>query len=259
MTGSHPSSSLVKKTNPVPFSVLDQTHSWAIQQSVKCQAFPEINSTNDFAKSMTFETNLMTQLIIAGFQTEGRGRGDHHWSSNKNLNLLSSWCLQFPSSVQIHPTFSCKVGLALYTSLKSTWPWISFNLKAPNDIYINDKKLAGLLIEFVQDSNLKLIMGLGLNVFDSPLSNLSVSLSEVLEPSELNSMSWNCFLSQWYFQWNQLFSKADSTYSNPLNTFQKTCLLKALNEHPLLKEKYISVENDGSLMTTQGLIHWSNL
>lgn len=269
------------------FSILQSTLKWANDHFVKTHSFNQLDSTNIYSKELLFEKDFSTQLVLAGFQTNGKGRGNHHWESSANHNLLSSWCLQLPSHIKIDPTFSCKVGLALYTALKATWPWISFNLKAPNDIYIKDKKLAGLLIEFVQNKNIKVIVGLGLNVFESPITQTSICLSQVLNDSELNDYSWTSFLSNWYSQWNQLFSQnlkitsslnhlntflnepsndssklnseRESAIQVPLNEFQCVSLLNALNAHPLLSEKYISIHKDGSLQNSKGLIHWSNL
>ena len=69
----------------------------------------------------------------------------------------------------VQPTLSPLVGLALYKACSGTWPFLNWNLKAPNDLYISNKKVAGLLIETVtQGDDIRLLVGLGLNVLATP-------------------------------------------------------------------------------------------
>lgn len=304
-------------------SILQMTKNWVQLQSTNSTTklvghfLDSIDSTNTFAKNLPFPANKNstdadvtseTHLVVANFQTQGKGRGTHHWDSSPDSNFLSSWCTQIPNDVVLNPVFSCRVGLALYRALQSTWPWVDFNLKAPNDIYIHDKKLAGLLIELTQSENVKIIVGLGLNVLQAPSQYPAISLSQALSKdkstteilknspeksssknnseylsknlteslSEYLPESWHLFLSHWYFEWQQLFALNSSntshrdagnigtniTYSklsDPLSAFECRYLLQALNRHPLLNEKYISIKPDGSLITSSGEIHWSML
>lgn len=262
-------------------SILQMTKNWVQLQSTNSTTklvghfLDSIDSTNTFAKNLPFPANKNstdadvtseTHLVVANFQTQGKGRGTHHWDSSPDSNFLSSWYTQIPNDVVLNPVFSCRVGLALYRALQSTWPWVDFNLKAPNDIYIHDKKLAGLLIELTQSENVKIIVGLGLNVLQAPSQYPAISLSQILSENELNEEAWHTFLSHWYFEWTQLYSVPNSTTTNskhrlssPLSTYECRYLLPALNHHPLLKEKYISVKPDGSLVTSTGEVHWSTL
>src|SRR3989344_4221411 len=99
------------------------SHEWAQVQKLKTFHFPVVDSTNTKAKAEAFMADTLSEHLIVYFaeaQSSGRGRGTHTWS---NAN---------PGS-----------------QLLSTWSFINFNLKAPNDLYINDKKVGGLLIETV--------------------------------------------------------------------------------------------------------------
>lgn len=132
----------------------------------------EINSTNDFFKTQA--NNYAHQSILrAGFQTHGRGQFDRHWEANKGENLLFSILLKDFSLDKIE-----SIREWIITSLLK---WLlTFSLKgefkAPNDIYVEKKKILGILIETKQSGIkfLYVVIGIGINVnqmfFQSPLA-----------------------------------------------------------------------------------------
>ena len=104
--------------------------------------------------------------ITADRQENGRGRQQKTWESEPCKNLLMSVLLypQYPPQKQFHV---CRyVSLALVAFLVEKGNLETVSIKYPNDIYIGNKKVAGILIEhFLQGDKIKYsIAGIGLNV-----------------------------------------------------------------------------------------------
>lgn len=128
----------------------------------KLKVFDTIDSTNNYLKENLEKLEDYT-IVRANFQTAGRGQFDRSWQSNKGENLLFSILfkknLGFPSRY-MNPI----IVTALLSTLKTFG--IDAHYKEPNDIYVGDKKLAGILIEtkYDRDHLNYLILGVGMNI-----------------------------------------------------------------------------------------------
>lgn len=236
------------------------TSQWAENNHIFVSYKSQQASTNDMAKEEAFEENLLEEslcLYVTDHQTAGRGRGKNTWiDSQPGSSLLSSW--SFLLGIKPQPTTSCLIGLATYRACSSTWPFLNWNLKAPNDIYIGDKKAAGILLEsLIQGDDVRLIIGFGFNVTSSPANvDTSTSLMESLPAgAPLLGQDYTAFLDRLLFELTDAISHSDE----PLSSTDQLSLLKALNQHPLLKEKYTGMESDGSLLIGEKKISWMNL
>lgn len=104
-------------------------------------------STNSELKSRRGELPNLS-VIAARAQTSGRGQGDHKWCSEPGMNLTFSVLLKFRDGQlrardeQIINTVLTPVMVDFLAS-QGIEAWV----KAPNDIWVNDKKIAGILIE----------------------------------------------------------------------------------------------------------------
>jgi BirA family biotin operon repressor/biotin-[acetyl-CoA-carboxylase] ligase len=235
------------------------TSQWAHDKGLKYIYTPELESTNKLAKHEAFSESLANEklaLYLTEFQTSGRGRGTHTWSAPPGASLLSSWSFAVEEFPQ--PTTSCHFGLALYRACTATWPFLPWSLKAPNDIYLATKKVAGLLIETVlQGQDGRLIVGLGMNMTNSPSEvPSSTSLAQSLpKGAPLLGEDYANFLDRLLFE----FSEAWARSAEPLTSTERLSLLEALNRFPLLKEAYTGMKSDGSLVTPSQNIRWSEL
>ena len=228
------------------------TRAWAQSCNLDCDYFPELGSTNDHAK--TLEING-TRLIVTSYQPNGRGRNENTWTSPKNGNaLLSSWCFQTEENIQ--PILSPLCGLAVYRSLKQVWGEESFSIKAPNDIYLGNKKIAGLLVEVSSIGNHQnIIIGLGLNVTSVPDVPNSGSLIEI-QKKAVSVENWQEFLESLLVE----FTSAIASSSQPeLSPSVQNDLKAALNAYPLLESPIEEVLPDGGMITKDGLISWREL
>ncbi|HEY8271404.1 MAG TPA: biotin synthetase [Pseudobdellovibrionaceae bacterium] len=237
------------------------TKKWAESNRLFVHYEASMGSTNDRAKGLAFEERLLQEglcLFLTDDQTAGRGRGKNIWLNSKpGSALLSSW--SYLLNMKPQPTTSCLVGLAVYRALSTTWPFLNWNIKAPNDIYIDDKKIAGILLESViQGDETRLILGLGINVLASPAEvGTAKSILESLPPGvPLLGQDWTACLDRLMFE----MSEAISHCEEPLSPSEQYSLLMALNAHPLLKEKYKGLEPNGTLLMGSGKkINWWEL
>lgn len=228
------------------------TRAWADEIELAYDYARQIPSTNDAAKE-TPQTGKF--LFVAEHQTSGRGRGTNTWSDgNTGSGLLSSWCFDLNGSAQ--PIAAPVVGLALYRSCAETWPSLEWSLKAPNDLYITNKKVAGLLIETVSTGNRhRFIVGLGFNIVNNPEVGNAGNLSEFLN-APLKDEIWKKFLSSW---WLNIQSALSMVIRPTIGAETASELLAALNRNPLLTKKYDQVLPDGSLRIGEKQISWTSL
>jgi BirA family biotin operon repressor/biotin-[acetyl-CoA-carboxylase] ligase len=127
----------------------------------------EIDSTNEYAKSLIKEFTYVSEgtTIVAKNQLHGRGQMGSSWESNPGQNLTFSVIISPKILISEQFQISKIVALALVDfisrlSIKNVF------IKWPNDIYINEKKIAGILIENILKNNKieHTIVGIGLNV-----------------------------------------------------------------------------------------------
>jgi len=152
----------------------------------------ELTSTNDYLKELLSKVKPLEPytVIMAKNQTAGKGQRGNVWKSEPNTNLTASFLLS-PEKLEISNQFSLTVlaSLAVYDIL-TTFCSKQISIKWPNDILIDNKKVAGILIEnkiagnYIKHS----IIGIGINVyqkeFPSDISSKTTSL--VLENENLN-------------------------------------------------------------------------
>lgn len=150
--------------------------------NTKFYFFNEIDSTNNFCKRLANEDFSTPTVVLSDTQTCGRGTKGRRWISPKNTGLWFSILLK----PNFHPKFLGTIPLltatAIYESLCEFD--IKSSIKWPNDIFIKDKKVCGILTE----SNLSvssidyLIIGIGINVnlslndFNPDLKDTATSL-----------------------------------------------------------------------------------
>lgn len=129
--------------------------------------FSELPSTNSYcAKLLREGTPEEGTLVITDFQTAGRGQKGNTWESQAGRNLLLSVIL-YPDSVRPEEQFfiSMAVSLAI-CDLTDKYLFGIAKIKWPNDIYLKDDKIAGILIEnSLAGNNIEsCIAGIGINL-----------------------------------------------------------------------------------------------
>jgi BirA family biotin operon repressor/biotin-[acetyl-CoA-carboxylase] ligase len=126
----------------------------------------QTQSTNALSWKMNREKSLPEGLVIyTDFQSAGKGQPGNAWESSKGMNLLFSVMLH---PIQVHMDELFLISQLVSVAIKNALDEYTTNItiKWPNDIYWNDKKLAGILIENSLQGNkiMSVVIGIGLNV-----------------------------------------------------------------------------------------------
>lgn len=128
--------------------------------------FDQLPSTNTYLSERTLENAPSGAVCFAEQQTAGKGRRGRHWVSPFGSNIYLSILWRFQVSPMAISGLSLAVGVAVIRALKHHYTE-TFHLKWPNDIYHQDKKLGGILVEVSGESDgpCAAVIGLGLNIY----------------------------------------------------------------------------------------------
>ncbi len=145
----------------------------------------ETTSTNWHLLQLSNTANLAEgTIVVADSQTQGRGQGENSWESQPGTNLTFSIIL-YPKSVKASRQFilSKAISLAVYDFVSQFVPGAS--VKWPNDVYVGDQKITGMLIEnFIEGAYItKTIAGIGVNI------NQEQFLSDAPNPVSLRQLT----------------------------------------------------------------------
>lgn len=148
--------------------------------------FDEVDSTNTRAAELLVKQRLPEGTVIyAGKQTAGAGLGENKWLSEPGMNITASAVLYpdfFPAEDQFKLTMVMSVSIC--QMLETLDSRLKPQIKWPNDIYLNHRKVAGMLIKnnISGNSISQTIAGIGLNVnqtvFDAS-APLAISLAMI--------------------------------------------------------------------------------
>ncbi len=193
-----------------------------------------VDSTNEYVKKNIDRLNNLS-VVRCNYQTNGKGRNGHVWQSKPGEDLLMSILVKdFKNPQDLHKMTqiaACSVvGLLERYGIKAKIKW-------PNDVYVDDLKICGILVEAVFESNLKgIIVGIGLNVNSISGSFASMKMKTGQEYHVKSLMI------------------AMLTYFNIYyNLYQQGCYNKILdyvNDIAYLKDKKVNFEDYGLVTFT---------
>ena len=126
----------------------------------KLISFDKITSTQDYAHDLIAENKATDKTVISALaQSAGRGRYKRNWVSHHG-NLYVSFIYK---TTERDPKLSYAVAVAIAETLISFG--ISPQIKWPNDVLIDGKKISGILIEYARNF---VIVGIGINIKTCP-------------------------------------------------------------------------------------------
>lgn len=127
--------------------------------------FQTIDSTNRFL--LDAENLLNGTVVLADHQTAGRGRFNRKWESPPETALLFSILLKNLSNLKIPAVYTFLAAVGVFRVLRELLPAEThLSVKWPNDIFLNGKKVCGILVQSKISAGHyeKLVIGIGLNV-----------------------------------------------------------------------------------------------
>jgi BirA family biotin operon repressor/biotin-[acetyl-CoA-carboxylase] ligase len=143
---------------------LKQHLSPATWQQITLEILTEVNSTNQYLKDKR-PRNASGTVVLAEYQTGGRGRRQRTWVSPFGSNL----CLSFFWNLDLAPSqlsgLSLATGIAVTNALER-YGIHHLQLKWPNDVLWHHQKLSGVLLEISGEisSTIDLVIGVGMNI-----------------------------------------------------------------------------------------------
>jgi BirA family biotin operon repressor/biotin-[acetyl-CoA-carboxylase] ligase len=127
--------------------------------------FPEIDSTNREARDRAREGAREGTVVLADFQSRGRGRLGRAWESPSGANVYLSVIIRPPIPPPAAPQITLLAGVSAARALSHV-SGLECRIKWPNDIFLRGKKLAGILAEMEGEGSETrfIILGIGVNV-----------------------------------------------------------------------------------------------
>ncbi|MDG3084594.1 bifunctional biotin--[acetyl-CoA-carboxylase] ligase/biotin operon repressor BirA [Vibrio hannami] len=146
-----------------PFTMLDESE-LEKRVNVPVTLIPVIDSTNQYLLDRV-EQLESGSVCLAEYQEKGRGRRGRDWISPFGSNLYMSMYWRLDAGMAAAMGLSLIVGVAIVEALEKLGAE-GIKLKWPNDLYYNDKKLAGILVEMSGQAGgaAHLVIGMGLNI-----------------------------------------------------------------------------------------------
>lgn len=158
---------------PLSRSLLETELGWSGEWRAPISVVSSTGSTNDDAKRAATEGAVDASVFVADRQDSGRGQRGRRWEAEPGSALLFS-CLFRPNIPAASlPPLSLVVGLVVAQTVAS---WAGHRgvggaagVKWPNDVYVEGRKLAGVLVEaqITGQSVSSIVVGVGLNVLAS--------------------------------------------------------------------------------------------
>ncbi|MCF7484273.1 bifunctional biotin--[acetyl-CoA-carboxylase] ligase/biotin operon repressor BirA [Vibrio sp. J1-1] len=146
-----------------PIQLLDETR-LADSSEPKLELIPVIDSTNQYLLEQVNESEK-GRVCVAEYQASGRGRRGRKWISPFGSNLYLSMYWRLDAGMAAAMGLSLVIGIAAVEALEEMGIQ-GVKLKWPNDLYYQDKKLAGILVEMSGQAGgaANLVIGMGLNI-----------------------------------------------------------------------------------------------
>lgn len=224
--------------------------------------FDEITSTNEIAKKNIYKSN---SLFLTNSQTNGKGRYERIWISEKNANLTFTLKLKLPYLINENYFLTYYTSYNLIIVLNNLLnKYINSNqgliIKWPNDIYYYKKKIAGILIEHIKLSN-EYLLGIGINCnqINFPPELNAASLKEIsnsdIDISSLLVSFIKQFNSEYHFLLYKEFKTIYNKWLNYSNILGKKCKFQINNEikygiiNNLNFNSSITIKSNDSLQT----------
>ena len=148
----------------------------------KINYFTTTKSTNDDIWELYNTGAASGEVVITDNQTNGRGQRNNKWHSNPGQNILCSFLLYEKLNIQFIGIYPILIGVGISRGVEKLLS-IKMQLKWPNDIYYENKKIGGVLIESkIKKNSLILNIGMGINVnqnIDSFPNNISDNVNSL--------------------------------------------------------------------------------
>jgi BirA family transcriptional regulator, biotin operon repressor / biotin---[acetyl-CoA-carboxylase] ligase len=219
--------------------------------SAQLHHFYKIGSTNTAAIAAAADGAAEGSVFLAEEQTAGRGRGAHSWQSARSAGIYCSVVLRPalpPSEVLV---LALAAGLAVRSAIEQVDSRVAVDLKWPNDVLINGKKVCGILTEMNAEATRVryIVVGIGINVnhakFPAELDTQAISL-RLVTGNEWSRVELTAALLKSLDKEYRLLERPDA---------RQSILRRFAQQSSWVQGKQVRIEENGSKIegTTEGL------
>ena len=188
--------------------------------------FSEIDSTNKYLKENYKNFNNFT-FVRTDYQSLGKGRNERKWDSNRGENLLFSLLIKDSKFLEKTGILSLISAVCISQNLEKLGV-SNVSIKWPNDVYVNGKKICGILLEGALPNYV--VIGIGINVnqnkfdgdFRAAPTSLCLELNKLIDKNNLK---------------DQIFQSLISLISN---IGDASVFFDYFNSHNYLKDREVS-------------------
>jgi BirA family biotin operon repressor/biotin-[acetyl-CoA-carboxylase] ligase len=218
----------------------------------KLHHFYKIGSTNTAAMAAAADGAPEGSVFLAEEQMAGRGRGAHTWESARSTGIYCSVVLRPPLPPSEVLVLALAAGLAVRAAIEQVNPGVTVDLKWPNDVLIEGKKVCGILAEMNAESTRVryIVVGIGINVnqasFPKELEREATSL-RLTTGSEWSRVEVAAaLLKSLHREYRLLLDQKDA---------RQSILLRFTEQSSWVRGKRVRIEENGSKIegSTEGL------
>ncbi len=219
--------------------------------------YPEIGSTNDEAFRLGIAGAPEGTVVIADSQTKGKGRLQRLWHSPPGSNIYTSILFRPNFAPDQAPRISIAAGVAVAEILSQYCPGL-VQLKWPNDVLLNNKKLCGILAQIKTSANSIdfVVLGIGINVNidynQLPCEIQSIATSLAIETGrEIGRMELIISLYENIAKWyKELMQSGFDTIKGKWLNFAPMISqnVQVMFRDELVRGKALGLDDDGSLI-----------
>ena len=176
--------------------------------------FKNVTSTNDVAINLIKEDKKETGCIYAEIQTKGRGTRGRRWISQKG-NFFGSIFFPLKNDYPPFNEFTIINPVIISGVMENFCEKKNISFKWPNDVFLNGKKICGILQELITLNSKKfLIIGIGINIVSNPNINAKYETTNIfLETRKMPSI--REIINQIIFSYEKFFLNLNSyNYNN---------------------------------------------
>ena len=168
-----------------------------------------VESTNDEIKNLS-QNKKTSVALFSEEQTNGKGRSSNKWLSQKG-DLTCSFLVSENFNLNDLGKINIMISVCILDALKEIFRNLEVKVKWPNDLYIGEKKLGGILLETkVSKGNIiNLIIGVGINLISSPNITKYKTTKITNYVSEINSKKLFLHLSKYIANYFTNFNNID--------------------------------------------------
>lgn len=224
----------------------------------RVEVHERLGSTNNRAMKLAKQAGFEPTLVVAEKQTAGRGRGDNHWHAADGALTFS--LLLAPNRLGLvteqQGLVSIATAVAVIDAVRST-TGLGARFKWPNDVWLDGKKLAGILLESPRPD--RLVIGVGVNAnnrFDDAPEDVAAKATSLRE-AEGPEIDRQALLLAFLESLDRRLTQLASADARPIEAARAACLLTGKQVTLVDSARTVSgschgLNDDGALLVLSG-------